>query len=459
MEHFRNKQSTIILMIELLDKTTAYSAEARAVVAFRGTSDLFTLPDKPIAITETDLVVPWGADNKLPLYVMDQIGKSEVVGSNLLFNIEAGYGLGIKPMKRVVKPEGITYEECTDERVLAFFENNDIDGYFLEQLSDMMTFFNVFPEVIVNEAGTEIVSLRHLEATFSRWGSIPNGGRELAYHYYFSEWGDKMPDKADLVKTSVLSRYNTLDDLRSKVAKKDRRFVLQVSMPTPGRTYYSAPYWWSIFKSGWFDLSVMIPNFKKALLKNHLAVRYVIYVSDAYWEECLRLANIQNGDLASEKRVREETATKLMEFLQNEEGKGGGIIATKRFSPYARGGGDDERYIEIVPIKPEIEGGEFIEDSEEASNIISYAMGVHPSLNGATPGKTGGSLGGSDKRELYSIKQAMMRPFRDRLLKPLTLIKNFNGWDKDIVFGVPEFQFTTLDVAKSGKVESNQNPK
>ena len=101
-------------------------------------------------------------------------------------------------------------------------------------------------------------------------------------------------------------------------------------------------------------------------------------------------------------------------------------------------------------LKPGIEGGEFIEDAEEASNMISYAMGVHPNLNGATPGKSKGSLGGSDKRELFNIKQAMMRPFRDRLLKPLTLIKRYNGWDKDVVFAVPEHIFTTLDESKTG---------
>ena len=44
----------------------------------------------------------------------------------------------------------------------------------------------------------------------------------------------------------------------------------------------------------------------------------------------------------------------------------------------------------------------------------------------------------------------MMRPFRDRLLKPLTLIKRYNGWDKDIVFAVPEHIFTTLDESKTG---------
>ena len=78
-------------------------------------------------------------------------------------------------------------------------------------------------------------------------------------------------------------------------------------------------------------------------------------------------------------------------------------------------------------------------------------MGVHPNLIGATPGKSKGSLGGSDKRELFNIKQSMMRPFRDRLLKPLNLIKRYNRWPVNLVFAVPEHIFTTLDADKSGK--------
>lgn len=90
--------------------------------------------------------------------------------------------------------------------------------------------------------------------------------------------------------------------------------------------------------------------------------------------------------------------------------------------------------------------------------MISYAMGVHPNLNGATPGKSKGSLGGSDKRELYNIKSSLMAPFRNRLLTPLNLIKRYNNWPADTVFAVPEHVFTTLDVSKSGSETNTSKP-
>lgn len=435
-----------------------YSPEAQAVISTMSNADLFTIPDNPISLGQKE-VAPWGGNNNLPLEIIDKITASEVVGSNLWFNISSSYGMGIKPFLRRIVDGKTHYEECVDERVLSFFDNNDIDGYFLEQVTDMMTYSNVFPELIVSRDGREIVSLRHLEAVFSRWGSIARNETEIMRHYYLADW--TKPDGKLVVETPVLSRYYTCDHLREQVLanKNNRRFVMQISMPTPGRTYYANPWWWSIFKSGWYDLSTMIPLFKKALLKNHLAVRYVIYISDEYWDIQAKRLNISPDDVARFSAMQQDEARRIIDFLKNEDGKGGGLISSKKSLFNSAGKGLDDRFIEIVPIKPEIEGGEFIEDSEEANNIISYAMGVHPNLNGATPGKTSGSLGGSDKRELYMIKQAMMRPYRDRLLKPLQLIKQFNNWPKELVFGVPEYQFPTLDVSKNGVVESNQNPK
>jgi len=85
-------------------------------------------------------------------------------------------------------------------------------------------------------------------------------------------------------------------------------------------------------------------------------------------------------------------------------------------------------------------------------------MSVHPNLIGSAPGKSGGAMSGTDKRELYMIKADMMKPYRDRLLKPLYLVKRFNNWPATLEFIVPDFEFTILDKNKSGKQEVVQDP-
>ena len=97
------------------------------------------------------------------------------------------------------------------------------------------------------------------------------------------------------------------------------------------------------------------------------------------------------------------------------------------------------------------EGGDYIEDSEEVSNIISYGMLVHPSLVGASPGKNK-AINGTEARELFIMKQALLKPFRDRILRPFYLVKAINKWPADLHFVIPHLELTTLDKDKTGNI-------
>jgi hypothetical protein len=122
---------------------------------------------------------------------------------------------------------------------------------------------------------------------------------------------------------------------------------------------------------------------------------------------------------------------------------------------YSPDGKTEMPAVKIVPIDNPIKGGEYIDDSEEVSNIIAYGMNVHSSTIGSH-GK-GGTINGTEARELFIIKQALMRPFRDLLLKPLYLIKAINKWPEDIYFIIPNLQLTTLDKG-TGAVKNTGGP-
>lgn len=98
----------------------------------------------------------------------------------------------------------------------------------------------------------------------------------------------------------------------------------------------------------------------------------------------------------------------------------------------------------ITALDSFFKGGEYIEDSEEVSNTICYAMNVHPSIIGAAPGK-GKSINGTEARELFNMEQALMKMYQDLTLEPLYVAKVMNGWPKDIHFSVTNCQLTTLD--------------
>ena len=427
----------------------SYLPEAKAILVMKPSSDLYTEPDSVISVGKYKNIVPWGDDNAWPQTVILNAQKSEVVSSNLEFNVLAGYGQGIKPMRRIIEgTKVIGYDEIFSGEVYDWCEDNDLSGYFLEQLTDLKTFYNCFPEIIVSNDGQKITSLRSKEATFSRWGSIEASAGRITKHYYSAKWGDS-PKEADIAFTDVLDRFNSLDSLEEYIAKKKRRFVVPINFPTPGRSYYQWATWHSIFFSGWFDYALMIPAFKKALLKNGLGVKYIIYVSPKYFYTIFKNEGIDPTDKeATEARIALEHQN-FQSFLTNAENAGKGIVAIKEM--IASGSGAiTEKHLEIEEVNTKKSGGELNEDSSEASSMISYAMGVDQEM----PGKNSGSMSGTDKRERFMIRQSLMKPIRDRLLRPLTLVKRFNKWDDDIVFMIPDIEFTTLDKDKSGKKET-----
>ncbi len=399
-------------------------------------------------------IVPWGDQNNLPSEVMAKVAKSEVVAANLDFNNRITYGQGLKPMMKFVNGKEVHFEECMDAEVNAFFEDNDIAGYFLEQCSDMNTFFNAFPEIILDKGLSKILSLRSKEATFSRWGVADQNTGEIIRHFYSGKWNTGASEN-DTTVTNVLNRYNPFQDLFNriegrKIRNGEARFIVPVNFPTPGRVYYQQPPWWSIFQSGSYDYAILLWEMKKLLLKQGLAIRYIIYISDKYWDIIFSEEKIDRNNPELVKARKEAEFAKFREFLSSDKNAGKGIMALKKMIASGTSA-IEEKYITIEQIPGSAKGGEFLEDSSEVSNIMSYAMATYTQLIGSAPGKTGGSLSGTDKREMYMISSALKKPIRDRLIRPLQLIKRFNKWPENLVFTVPDFEFTTLAENKTGK--------
>lgn len=399
-------------------------------------------------------IAPWGPDNLLPQHLLNKVAKGDIVGANLRFNRDVAFGLGPKLVKAVARDNYgrvLEWAPVEEGEVFDWFDANDIPLFMQQELTDIAYFYNAFPEIILDDSFSKIRAIRHKEAVFSRWGAA-NAKGDINWHYY-ADWNDN-PSEKDITVTRVLDEFDTVRDLNIfKAMHKAKRFIYPVYMPSPGHPYYSEPEWYSIFRSGWYDHSVMVPELKKAILKNQLGVKFIIYLSQEYFKNICKMEGIDVNDRkAYTERVNKEKEA-FNTFLSGETNANKAIMSIKERIATANGT-MESKWIEIVPIDNKIQGGEYIDDTESTANIICYAMGVHSSLIGATPGKSSSTLGGTQARELYLMKQACMKPIVDRVMRPLRFIKQFNGWDKDIYINVPEYIFTTLDQNKSGKEES-----
>jgi len=445
--------------IIVLDNGSAYLPGVKAAITIASNSRNFmSEPENtPQAFTLNKVdyrgEVSWGTNNDLPILVIDKIYKNPVVGSGIEFNVKTLYGDGIRYGRMVVNDpkKGEVFVPANDvKEINEFFEDNDINGYLLEQATDICMFYNVFPEIIFNqESSRKIVALSSKEAAFSRWEAMNPETAVIENHFYSAKWGGQLDKEKDMDVTPALDARWPLRDLKirmgllpdTKGAVKDLleyRYIVPVNFPTPGRSYYQKPYWFSIFESGWYDYACKIPEFKNALLDNQMVIKYHVELSEDYFAVIFTQEGI-TGDEEKKARIKKEYAD-LNKFLSNVRNSGKSVISFVKYSP----DGKELRRMKINVIENLFKGGEYLDDSEEASNIMSYGMGVHPSLIGSAPGK-GKTINGTEARELWIIKQALMKPIRDRLLMPLYLIKAINKWPEDIHFSIPNIELTTLD--------------
>ena len=95
---------------------------------------------------------------------------------------------------------------------------------------------------------------------------------------------------------------------------------------------------------------------------------------------------------------------------------------------YVSPNGEEQHDVVINKIETDKEGGNWATDIVEAINMMCFTMRVHSNLVGSVLGKSQTNNSGSDKRELYTIAQALQKPYHDLLFSVHRLIIRFNKW-------------------------------
>lgn len=440
--------------------TYAVLKGGKAIIKFSDNSDIVTdkesntIPIVPKGKKECIEFVPRGRNNNMMYDIMRKVGHNVTVGSNIEFKNKVIIGDGVmvyrkyrdENTRKIIKEE-VLPEEYPE--IFEFIENNNYPQVRLEVANDLAIFYDAYVEYLFDQnEPPKIVQIKPKEATCSRISKIDEKTGKSEWHGYSAEWHKGSPE--DVIATPLLDRQCPLRDLKIRMGKlpnkdgknevvKERNFVHNIRINTPGRFYYSRPYWWSVFASGWYDFSSAIPVYKKALIKNQMTLRYVVYIKENFWDKLYKTRSITEDKEKAE--CRDAFLQEMNDFLAGEENAGKGFVSEFRYDKIK---GFEDKDIIINPLTNQQIGGEYIEDSEEVSNTICYAMGVHPSIIGASPGK-GKSINGTEARELFTIEQALMKMYQDATLEPLYFAKAMNGWPKDIYFSVTNCQLTTLD--------------
>lgn len=397
--------------------------------------------------------IPRGRNNNMMYDVLRRIEGNVTVGSNIEFNTKVVMGDGILVYRKIRNAQGkIEKEEVLPNElpeVFDFLENNDYDQVRQEIANDLVIFADSYVEYIFDKhERPRLVQIKSKEATCSRISELDETTGKSEWHGYSAEWHKGTAQ--DVIVTPLLDRQSAMFDLKTRMGLlpgddgttklgKARRFIHNLRINTPGRFYYSRPYWWSVFKSGWYDFSCAIPIYKRSMIKNQMALRYIIYIKEDFWSKLYKAKNLT--DETKQTLERKAFLEQMEKFLAGEENAGKSFVSEFRYDKIK---GYEDKDIIISTLDNKQIGGEYIEDSEETSNTLCYGMGVHPSIIGASPGKSK-SINGTEARELFIIEQALLKRYQDLTLQPLYVAKAMNGWPSDVFFSVVNCQLTTTD--------------
>lgn len=425
-------------MEQLIFSSVETLPNARASVAFTDPKPVFKEDGEitPTTLSDTHAYMPWGATNQMPFDIIDLIESDETLATCQMFNAEVCYGSGlVYDTAQASAPVADAVEDFTLD--------NDLPSYFLGVCQDLKHFAFAVSVIILNSEATKIVRIIRKEACYCRFAPADTNGR--IPRLYFANWR-KFATIDDCEIIEMLDAASPFADLRDRLKRGDscRKFAIVCRVPTPDSTYYPIPYYGALFRGKWYNIKRLIGLAKEAKLRNSAPLKYHIEVSQKYWDSIFKSEGIT--DRAKQQARIIEEKQRILDFLTGAENSGKVWFSTFYVNP----NGDEQHDVVINKIDSDKEGGDWESDIQEAVNMICFTLRVHSNLVGSVPGKAQTNNSGSDKRELYTIAQALQKPYHDLLFAVHRIIIRFNGW-KGVKPIIPFIQLTTLDENRDAK--------
>lgn len=407
--------------------------------------------------------VPWGEDDQLPYEILKRLSDNMITAQCQAFNILCCYGQGVRFVDRKEK------KDIDDKEILDFCLHNSLQEVFMEQATDMKYWYWSVTVIVLSRDKKKIVSVANRDAIHCRLEYAPSTKSKRIEHVFYGDWKIGQQEEDDIEVLPLLNLRDPLGDLRQRVGldpdpktgKKnkptsDSKFAIITRMATPGCQYYPRPYYLSVMQDAWLDIYRLIGIGKRHMIKNTSTPRTQIEIHEDYWDSVCDNENIIDPNARAERKEKEKN--NIIDFVTGVQNAGKALVSGYYNDP----NGKENRMVRINVLNDagKKEGGNWSDDMSEASNALCFAFGVHPNLVGATPGKSQMNNSGSDKRELFTLKQAVEKPFHDVMTKPYHVILHYNNWAERATVDVPMIQLTTLDENKDAKEvsgNSNQN--
>jgi len=399
-------------------------------------------------------VALWGDDNRYPQNFMKTVKLNGAAGSSYRFLRAAHYGQGFQLYREDSSDDGkrdrtlVPLKSQTD--INAFNKGCNINRFWIELISDLETWNLGFPEYILSNDFSKIVSVRRMQTSKMRYERI-NPSTGLIENAYFSHnWqaNTDVNDKKYVSRIPLVDSYCSAEQVKEYCkSKKIHKFTMPVFYPLIDETYYPEPEGHSVYRNGWMDVVNNIPEYKKAFSKNQLNIKYLVKISEEYFT---RTYGDDWKKFTVDKKIelRKQLTNDIDEHLAGNKNAGKSIQVTvfkDKNNTWVDG-------ISVEEIGNKNTGdGAGILDATAGNAEIMGAIGTDPNLMGVgiPSGKLNGGSG-SDKREAFSILNSLFKSKRELTLDVWRMLRDYNEWDENLEGDFAVTELTTLDKNPTG---------
>lgn len=425
-----------VVEIPVLKGSAAFTTNTSEV--FKENEDMV-----PVKIADGYEYMPWGANNEMPYKILELIDSDETLSTCQMFNAEVCYGSGLV---YDTSEASSSVKKAVDNYMM----DNDMASYFLGVCQDIKHFAFCVSVIILSNDGSQIARILRKEACYCRFAPADKEGN-IPYILY-ANWRKSISNKNEVEKIELLDMHFPWSDLqdrmqadKGKKSSSKRKFAIVTRVPTPDSTYYPIPYYGALFKGNWYNIKKLIGMAKEAKLKNSAPIKYHIEIANRYWDGIFKAEAITDRKKQMDRVVEEKE--KIINFLTGMENSGKALFSTFYVSP----DGKEQHDVVINKVETDKEGGDWSTDIIEAVNMVCFTLRVHSNLVGSVPGKSQTNNSGSDKRELYTIAQALQKPYHDLLFTVHHIIIRYNGWE-GVKPDCPFIMLSTLDENRDAKL-------
>lgn len=429
------KEESIVSVEEIPGLNASVLFVPASEICFREDRDIL-----PMTLDDGTQYIPWGGDNQMPYRLIDRFEEDETLDVCAAFQSEVLYASGLRYVLPPACPPSIS-EEVDD-----FFDDNDMASYYLGVCKDLKRFEFSVSVLILSADGTKVTNVYRKEACYCRFAPVDASG--CIPYVLYANWRLSHVPSENVEKIPLLDGRCLRADLRDRVARGERKFAVLTKIPGVDSLYYPIPVYASLFRGKWYNIKRYIGIAKESKLRNSAPIKYLIEISKRYTDELFRSEHITDEVKKAERIMR--LKREMIDFLTGAQNSGKALFSTFYTSP----DGKECHDIKITKIEDDKEGGDWASDHAEAINMICFAMRVHSNLVGSVPSKAQSNNSGSDKRELYTIAQALQKPYRDCSFVVHRLVIRHNGW-RGVKPFCPLLQLTTLDQHKDIKETSS----